>query len=395
MNSVILKRGEGRTLNQGGLWVYDNEIAEVNGSPENGEIVEVHAANGFLLGKGCYNAASRIRVRLYTRKDEEIDEAFFERRLRTAWEYRRKVIDTSCCRIVFGDADLLPGLTIDRFQDLLVLQALSIGIDQRKKMIAETMCRILKEDGIVIRGVYERSDARSRELEGLEKVAAPLLGDFEPETVITENGLKIKVDVANGQKTGYFLDQKLNRAAIRPFAKDKRVLDCFCNLGGFALNAAAAGAKEVLGVDASQLAVDAASANAARNGLDNVRFETADVFELLPELLEKGECYDLVVLDPPAFTKSRSSLKNALKGYRRINRDGLSLVRDGGFLATCSCSEFLSEEDFRKVITLAAHDAHKRITQVEFRTQAPDHPIVWGSNTSYYLKFALLYVQDE
>lgn len=294
---------------------------------------------------------------------------------------------------MFGEADFLPGMVIDKFSDVLVFQALALGIDRYKELLIELLREILLEDGIRIRGVYERSDAKEREKEGLKKVKGFLGEEFDTNVEIVENGVRYIVDVKDGQKTGFFLDQKYNRLAIQKLCKNAKVLDCFTHTGSFALNAGIAGAESVLGVDASDLAVNQARENADLNGLsDRVEFISRDVFELLPELEKQGEKYDVVILDPPAFTKSRSSIKNAVKGYREINLRGMKLVKDGGFLATCSCSHFMDYELFTKTIAQAAKNVHVRLRQVEFRTQSPDHPILWAADESYYLKFYIFQV---
>lgn len=394
---VTLKKGEGRILKSGGAWIFDNEISSVMGNFEDGDIVLVHDFDGYPLGRGFINRNSKIRVRMLTRNiDQEIDEVFFRQRLSDAWEYRKKTVDVSSCRVVFGEADFLPGMVIDKFSDVLVFQALALGIDRYKELLIRLLREILLDDGISIRGVYERSDAKEREKEGLRKVKGFLGDEFDTNVEIVENGVRYIVDVKDGQKTGFFLDQKYNRLAIQKLCKDAKVLDCFTHTGSFALNAGIAGAKSVLGVDASDLAVNQATENAALNGLaDRVKFISRDVFELLPELEQKGEKYDVVILDPPAFTKSRSSIKNAVKGYREINLRGMKLVKDGGFLATCSCSHFMDYELFTKTIAQAAKNVHVRLKQVEFRTQSPDHPILWSADESYYLKFYIFQVCDE
>lgn len=394
---AVLKKGEGRTLKAGGAWIFDNEIESVTGTFENGDIVMVHDFDGYPMGRGFINLHSKIRIRMLTRRDDqEIDEAFLTERLRDAWQYRKKTVDTGSCRIVFGEADFLPGLVIDKFSDVLVFQCLALGMERYKEQLLESMKQILAEDGIRIRGIYERSDAKEREKEGMKKTKGFLGDPFDTFVQIEENGVKYIVDVKDGQKTGFFLDQKYNRLAIQKLCRGARVLDCFTHTGSFALNAGIAGAREVLGVDASGLAVRQAQENAELNGLsDKVRFQEADVFELLPSLVEKKEQYDVVILDPPAFTKSRSSIRNAVKGYREINIRGMKLVRDGGFLATCSCSHFMDFELFTKTIREAARSAHVRLRQVEFRTQAPDHPILWAADESYYLKFYIFQVVHE
>ena len=394
---ATLKKGEGRALKAGGAWIYDNEIESVMGHFEDGDLVIVRDFDGYGLGKGFINRHSKIRIRMMTRNPEqEIDREFLHNRVKAAWEYRKKTVDTGSCRVIFGEADWIPGMVVDKFSDVLVVQALALGIDGMKGTIIEELKSVLKEDGVSIRGVYERSDAKEREKEGMERVKGFIGEPFDTNVEIVENGVRYLVDVKDGQKTGFFLDQKYNRLAIQKLCKDARVLDCFTHTGSFALNAGLAGAKEVIGVDASELGVHQAELNAKLNGLENtVRFTCADVFDLLPDLEKKGEKFDVVILDPPAFTKSRNSIKNATKGYREINMRGLKLVKDGGFLATCSCSHFMSYELFTQTIAQAAKSVHKRIRQVEYRTQAPDHPILWAADESYYLKFYIFQVVDE
>lgn len=394
---VTLKKGEGRTLKAGGAWVYDNEIDSIMVSFENGDIVTVHDFDGYFLGYGFINTKSKITVRILSRKkDTVIDDAFLEERVQAAWDYRKQVIDTGSCRLIFGEADFLPGIVVDKFADVLVVESLALGIDKLKLQILDAVKRVLAKDGITVRGIYERSDAKVREQEGMERYKGFIGEPFDTRVEIVENGVKYIVDVEDGQKTGFFLDQKKNRAAMHSVCKGKRVLDCFTHTGSFALNAGIAGATEVIGVDASELGVEQARENARINGLeDKVSFVCADVFDFLPALEEKGEKFDVVILDPPAFTKSRNSIKNAVKGYREINVRGMKLVKDGGFLATCSCSHFMDPELFHKTIMEAARGAHKRLRQVEFRTQAPDHPILWAADSSYYLKFYIFQVVDE
>lgn len=394
---VTLKKGEGRTIKAGGMWIYDNEIASVSGDFENGDLVTIEDFDGYFLGYGFLNMHSKIRVRLMSRrKGQIIDEAFLEKRVRDAWEYRKAVGDTGCCRLIFGEADFLPGLVVDKFSDVLVVESLALGIDRFKQTIVDLLKKTLAEDGISIRGVYERSDAKVREQEGMKRIKGFLGEPFDTKVEITENGVRYLVDVENGQKTGFFLDQKYNRLAIQRLCKDKKVLDCFTHTGSFALNAAVAGAKSVLGVDSSQLGCLQAEENARLNGAaDRVTFQCADVFELLPKLEKQGESYDVVILDPPAFTKSRRSIRNAVKGYREINLRGMKLVRNGGFLATCSCSHFMEPELFAKTLQEAARGAHRRLRQVEFRTQACDHPILWAADQSYYLKFYIFQVCED
>ncbi len=397
-NAVVhIKKGEARALKAGGAWIYDNEIDRIEGEFENGDIVTVLDFDGYCLGYGFINTRSKITVRMLSRrKDAVIDEAFLEMRVRNAWEYRKATVDTSSCRIIFGEADFLPGIVIDKFSDVLVVESLALGIDRLKPLIVDILKRILAEDGIHIRGVYERSDAKVRLQEGMERTKGFIGEEFDTKVEIVENGVRYLVDVKDGQKTGFFLDQKYNRLAIQKLCRGKRVLDCFTHTGSFALNAAVSGASEVLGVDASELGVSQARENARLNQVsDRVSFVCADVFELLPELEKKGEKFDVVILDPPAFTKSRSSVKNAVKGYREINLRGMKLVKDGGYLATCSCSHFMTPELFTKTIREAAGNVHKRLRQVEYRTQAADHPILWAADESYYLKFYIFQVCEE
>ena len=394
---VTLKKGEGRTIKAGGAWIFDNEIDTITGRFKNGEVVTVHDFDGYPMGKGFINQNSKIRIRMMTRKpDQEIDEAFLKMRVKNAWEYRKTTVDTSSCRIIFGEADFLPGLVIDKYEDVLVVECLALGMEQFKEIIVNFSKEILAEDGIKIRGVYERSDANERTKEGLSKMKGFIGDAFDTNVEIVENGVHYMVDVANGQKTGFFLDQKYNRLAMQRICKGKKVLDCFTHMGTFALNAGIAGAADVTGLDISEYAVSQAEANARLNHLENtVHFCQANVLDELPKLAQAGEKYDVVILDPPAFTKSREATKNAIKGYREINMKGLKLVKDGGYLATCSCSHFMTQELLAKTVKEAAKATHKRLRQVEFRTQAPDHPILWAADESYYLKFYIFQVVDE
>ena len=398
---VTLKKGEGRTIKAGGAWVFNNEIETITGRFHNGDLVIVHDFDGYPMGKGYINQNSKIRMRLLTRHvNQEIDESFFQMRLQNAWNYRKDTVDTSSCRLVFGEADFLPGIVIDKYEDVLVMECLTLGMERYKEQLANLMKQILQKDGIQIRGVYERSDAKEREKEGLSRVKGFIGAEFDTNVEITENGVRYMVDVVNGQKTGFFLDQKYNRLAIQKLCKGKRVLDCFTHMGTFALNAGIAGASEVTGLDISEFAVEQATENAKRNSLsDTVTFRAANVLDELPKLAAAGEKYDVVILDPPAFTKSRQATKNAIKGYREINMKGLKLVKDGGYLATCSCSHFMTQELLEKTVKEAAKATHRRLRQVEFRTQAPDHPILWANSAnvpeSYYLKFFIFQVVDE
>lgn len=370
-------------------WIFSNEIEGFDGEYKNGDIVEAYTYDDKFLGKGYINDASQIAIRILTRDiDEKIDKDFFRKRLNDAWEYRKKVIDTSSCRFVFGEADFLPGIIIDKFEDYYVIQSLALGIDQYKQIFVDIL---VNEYGA--KGVYERSDAAVREKEGLELTKGFLTEPFNTMVQITENDVKYYVDIAEGQKTGFFLDQKENRKAIHKICKDAEVLDCFTHTGSFALNAGISGAKSVLGIDISEHAVDFCRKNAELNNLsDIVKFECHNAFDVLRQWSDEGRQYDVVILDPPAFTKSRGTIKNASKGYKEINLRGIKLVRKGGFLVTCSCSHFMNPELFKDTIAAAAKDAGRLLRQVEFRTQAPDHPILWTSDESYYLKFYIFQV---
>ena len=395
--AIRLKRGEGRAFKAGGPWIYDNEIAEILGEPADGGIVRIEDYNGYPLGVGFLNRASTIAVRLLSRDaGAVIDRDFLERRVRAAWQYRKDTVDTSSCRLIFGEADFLPGLVVDKYEDVLVVESLALGIDRMKETIVGLLKETLAKDGIMIRGVYERSDAKVRLKEGLPRVKGFIGEPFDTNVEIVENGVHYMVDLVDGQKTGFFLDQKYNRLAMQRICQGKTVLDCFTHMGTFALNAGIAGAKEVTGLDISEFAIEQARANAVLNHLeDRVKFRCANVLDELPRLANEGAKYDVVILDPPAFTKSREATKNAIKGYREINMKGMKLVKNGGYLATCSCSHFMTQELLAKTIKEAAKATHKRLRQVEFRTQSPDHPILWAADESYYLKFFIFQVVDE
>ena len=397
---VTLKKGEGRALKAGGAWIYDNEIDTITGTFRNGDIVMIRDFDGYPMGSGFINQNSTIRIRMLTRNpNQPIDTDFLRLRVKNAWEYRKTVLDTNdlcACRLIFGEADWLPGLTVDKYSDILVVESLALGIDRLKCEILDILCGLMAEDGYKVRGIYERSDAPVRVKEGMKPYKGFIGEPFDTKVEIVENNIKYLVDVENGQKTGFFLDQKFNRRAIGRICKDKRVLDCFTHMGTFALNAGLCGAAEVTGLDISEFAVSQATQNAIRNGLDGtVKFRAANVLDELPKLYEAGEKYDVVILDPPAFTKSREATKNAIKGYREINMKGMRLIKDGGYLATCSCSHFMTEELFVKTVSQAAQSVHKRLRQIEFRTQSPDHPILWSADESYYLKFLIFQVVDE
>ena len=381
-------------------WIFEGELTEIDGDLADGDLVDVLSHKGSYLGTGFYNSHSKIRIRIIsTNSNDKFDEAFFERRLRYAWDYRKTVMgdDTDCCRVIFGEADTFPGLTVDKFHDILVTQTLSLGIEQRKDILFPLLYRILCEDGQKIRAIYERNDVAIRELEGMTqgKGYYPLGGIIPPETtdtIITENGIRYRVDYENGQKTGFFLDQKYNRLAVSKIAKGRRVLDCFTHTGSFALNAVMGGAAHVCAVDISQDAVNMAKANAALNGLEEkMTFRCTDVFDLLPQL-SRSEGYDFIILDPPAFTKSRATVHNAAKGYKEINLRAMKLLPRGGYLATCSCSHFMKDEMFCQMLKSAAHDAHVSLRQIEARQQSPDHPILWNVPETDYLKFYIFQV---
>ncbi len=388
-SKFYLYKGKGRRAENGHAWIFTDEIEEFDGEYENGDIVEVYNFRHEFIGKGFINDVSKITIRILTRDiDEAIDEEFFRKRFKMAWDYRKKIIDTSSCRFIFGEADFLPGLTIDKYEDYYVIQSLALGIDKYKDIFV----KLLKEE-YGAKGVYERSDASVRKLEGMELFKGFLTEPFETMIQITENGVKYNVDIENGQKTGFFLDQKQNREAIHRICKAADVLDCFTHTGSFALNAGIAGAKSVLGLDISQYAVDFATKNAELNGLsETVKFQCENVFDILPVWAREGRKFDVVILDPPAFTKSKDTVNGAKRGYKEINLRGLKLVKPGGFFVTCSCSHFMNPELFRETIAEAAMDARRTIRQIEYRTQAADHPILWNSDESSYLKFYIFQV---
>lgn len=392
-----------KLLRGGHVWVYGDEITAAEGTPEDGALADVFSGKGKYLGTGFYNSHSKIRVRIISKNtNDTFDEKFWERRLSYAVAYRKTVMgdtDFRCCRLIFGEADQFPGLTVDRFENILVAEVLSLGIEKIKGMLFPALVRILREMGEKIDGIYERNDSPIRKLEGMETGCGffPLPGLPDPEsgeTTITENGIRYFVDVVNGQKTGFFLDQKYNRRAIRRIARGKRVLDCFTHTGSFGLNAAAAGALHVTSVDISADAIAMAKRNAKENGLDGrMDFMIADVFDLLSVLQkEKKSDYDFIILDPPAFTKSRDTLRNAIKGYREINYLAMKLLPRGGYLATCSCSHFMTETYFKQMLHNAAEDAGVSLRQIEARQQAPDHPILWNVPETDYLKFYIFQI---
>ena len=398
---TVTPKGE-RALTGGHPWVYEGEVVSLEGTAEDGGLVDVVSRRGSGLGCGFYNSRSKRRVRLVSRNaNDDFSDEFWTRRLRYAWEYRKTVMgetDSRCCRIIFGEADFFPGLTVDRFEDVLVAQVLSLGVERIKHRLFPLLADILRQDGQTIRGVYERNDAAIRELEGMEQGKGwyPLPGETPPSQTtvdIMENGIRYTVDFENGQKTGFFLDQKYNRLAVAKLARDRTVLDCFTHTGSFALNAAKGGAKHVTAVDVSEFAVQCAAENARRNGLDGVMdCVAANVFDLLPELEKQPRKYDFIILDPPAFTKSRRTVHSAMTGYKEINYRAMKLLPRGGYLATCSCSHFATEELFIKMLHSAAHDAGVQLRQIEARQQCADHPILWGVEETNYLKFFIFQV---
>ena len=398
---TITPKGEA-ALTGGHPWVYEGEVTAADGTPEDGGLVDVVSRRGSWLGCGFYNSHSRIRVRLVSRNaNDDFSDAFWERRIRYAWDYRKTVMgetDSRCCRVIFGEADLFPGLTVDRFESVLVTQTLSLGMERIKDRLFPLLAKVLREDGQEIRGIYERNDVALREREGMaqNKGWYPLPGETPPETTtvdITENGIVYTVDFENGQKTGFFLDQKYNRLAVAKLAKGKTVLDCFTHTGSFALNAAKGGAAHVTAVDVSEFAVQCAAENARRNGLETVMdCVIANVFDLLPELEKQPRKYDFIILDPPAFTKSRKTVANAMTGYKEINYRAMKLLPRGGYLATCSCSHFATEELFVKMLRSDARDAGVQLRQIECRQQCADHPILWGVEETNYLKFFIFQV---
>lgn len=395
-----------KAILEGHPWIYNTEIRAIDPDLTNGCLIDVLNQKGNYLGTGLLSEKSKIRIRLISRNvNDRFDEAFFERRLRHAIDYRKTVMgkDAICCRLIFGEADYFPGLTVDRFGDILVTQTLSLGMELLKPMLFPILFRILNEednkiDGVGVRAIYERNDVAIRELEGLEqnKGYFPLEGMELPDTThttITENGILYDVDYENGQKTGFFLDQKYNRQAVARLSKGKKVLDCFTHTGSFGLNAAMGGAEHVLSVDISESAIEMAKSNAIRNGLEKrMAFQTANVFDLLPSLEKSPDKFDFIILDPPAFTKSRQTVDGAIRGYKEINLRAMKLLPRGGYLATCSCSHFMEEQLFCKMLRSAAKDASVSLRQIEARQQSPDHPVLWNVPETNYLKFYLFQV---
>jgi 23S rRNA (cytosine1962-C5)-methyltransferase len=385
---VILKKGVHTKVVRGNPWIYDNEILKIEGDFLPGDVVDIYDVSKSFIGRGFINPNSKIRIRILTRKEEEIDKEFFRERILKAWEYRKKVVDTDSCRVVFAEADFLPGLIVDKFSDILVIQTLTLGIDRFKEVIVEVLDEIFQP-----KGIYERNDVSVRELEGLPQVKGFLKGNFDTKVEIVENGIKVIVDVENGQKTGYFLDQRENRASLRGLVDGAEVLDVFCYTGGFSLHALKYGASKVVAVDSSGIALEIAKENAKLNGfMDRIEFIEENAFDLLRRFHKEGRSFDVVILDPPAFAKSSKNIDGALRGYKEINLRAMKIVRDGGFLITCSCSQHITRDLFEKVIESASFDANRLLRLVEFRYQAKDHPILLSHPESLYLKCGIYQV---
>ncbi|MGI6173841.1 MAG: class I SAM-dependent rRNA methyltransferase [Christensenellales bacterium] len=384
---AYLRKTRDSRVRSGHPWIFASDIERTEGNPQPGDVVEVRSCAGTFLGKAFYNPNSQISLRMLTQHDEDVNGDFFKRRIEEAWRYRQRFCDTMSCRLIYGESDFIPALIVDKFSDVLVLQSLSLGLERWKGEIVDILVDVVSP-----KGIYERNDVPVRRLEGMEQITGLLYGEVPDRVEMLENGIRFLVDVKNGQKTGFFLDQKENRAAIEPLCKNARVLDCFTHNGSFALHAAKYGAKDVLGVDISEDAVNVAEENAKRNGYDFVRFEAHNCFDHLRELTDAKEKYDLVILDPPAFTKTRAAVESALRGYKEINLRGLKLVTEGGFLVSCSCSQHVDRAAFENMINAAARDAKKKVRMVEFRTQGRDHPILPASPETQYLKCAILQV---
>lgn len=388
MAKAILTKGSEKKVEYGHPWIYRSDIDNVEAGANPGDIVDICSNKNKFLGRGFYNPKSQISLRILTYEHEQIDYGFFYNRIRDAWEYRRKVADTNSCRVVFSESDFLPALVVDKFSDILVLQTSSLGIEKYKEELTDILCDLIKP-----RGVYERNDIPVRELEGLEQKKGFLRGSFDTNVIMTENGIRFVVDVAEGQKTGYFLDQKENRAALSPFVKGARVLDCFSHTGSFALHAATYGASSVLGLDISEHAVETATANAKLNGLENIcRFESANVFDRLREYDSRNEHFNTIILDPPAFAKNKSSVEGAIRGYKEINLRAMKILDRGGFLVTCSCSHHIDPEMFMDILYNAGIDSRRKVRLVEYRSQAKDHPVLVAAPETEYLKCAILQI---
>lgn len=387
MARVMLIKGKEQRVESGHPWIFRSDVQEVRGGAQPGDVVEVISSKGRFLGRAMYNPASQITLRMFTRNDEPVNRDFFEARIRRAWEYRKQVADPESCRVLFAESDFLPGLIVDKFADVLVLQSLALGIDRHKDMIVALLREIVPH-----RGIYERSDVPVRELEGMTQAKGFLSEPFDTKVEMRENGIRFLVDVENGQKTGFFLDQKENRAALRPLVAGKRVLDCFTHTGSFALHAAGFGAAQVTGIDVSAHAVACAKANAGLNGFRQTDFIEENAFDYLRRSSDAGDRWDTIVLDPPAFTKSRSAVEGAVRGYREINLRAMKMIRQGGYLVSCSCSHHISNPVFLEILREAALDAKREARLVEFRSQAKDHPILMASAETQYIKCAIVQI---
>lgn len=388
MAKAILVKNKEKRVEYGHPWIYRSDIASVETGVNPGDIVDIYSSMNKFLGRGLYNPKSQISLRFLTYEHEPIDYGFFYNRIKAAWEYRKKVADTGSCRVVFAESDFLPALIVDKFSDILVLQTSALGIERYKTEFVDILCDLIKPQG-----VYERNDIPVRKLEGLQQVKGFLRGSFDTNVQMTENGIRFVVDVAEGQKTGYFLDQKENRAALKPFVKAAKVLDCFSHTGSFALHAGGYGAASVLGLDISEHAVETAAANARLNGLESMcRFESANVFDRLREYHDCGERFDTIILDPPAFTKSRSSVEGAIRGYKEINLRAMKILNSGGFLVTCSCSHHIDPEMFMDIVYNAGIDSRRKVRLIEYRSQAKDHPVLLAAPETEYLKCAILQI---
>lgn len=389
MAKFFLRKKVGDRVVNGHPWIFGNELGDVDGEAKAGDIVEVYSYNGSFIGKGYFNPASQIAIRLVTRdKNETVDDQFFYKRIKEAWEYRQHIGYVENCRLIFGEADQLPALIIDKFNDYFVIQTLALGIDIWKPAIVAALQKIFKP-----KGIYERNDVPVRELEGMQQQKGFLTEAFDTNIIINENGLRFHVDIVNGQKTGYFLDQQDNRRAIQHIVKGAEVLEAFCYTGTFSLHAAHYGAKNVLGLDISETAVATARRNAELNGHQDIcKFDAVNAFDVLKQWVKEGKRYDVVMLDPPAFTKSRENIQKAITGYKEINLRGMKLTKPGGFLVTASCTNLVPPEMFLKTIDMAAKDARRKLRQVTWQTQASDHPILWHVPTTQYLKFLIVQV---
>ncbi|MBS1689187.1 MAG: class I SAM-dependent rRNA methyltransferase [Bacteroidetes bacterium] len=389
MSKFFLRKKIGDRIINGHPWIFGNELGDSEGTADAGDIVEVYSYSGSFVGKGYYNPASQIRIRLLTRdKNEEINDEFFYKAIKSAWEYRQQIGYVENCRLIFGEADQLPALIIDKFNDYFVIQTLALGIDKWKGAIVAALEKIFNP-----KGIYERNDVPVRELEGLPQQKGFLSAPFDTNIILNENGLKFHVDIVNGQKTGYFLDQQDNRRAIQHIVKDANVLEAFCYTGTFSMHAAHYGAKSVLGLDISENAVNTARRNAELNGFEDIcKFDAVNAFDVLKKWVTEGKRYDVVMLDPPAFTKSRENIQKAITGYKEINLRGMKLTKPGGFLVTASCTNLVPPEMFLDIIGMAAKDARRKLRQVTWQTQASDHPILWNIPTTQYLKFLIVQV---